>query len=116
MAALGGLAVAPARAESPRAESPRAVVELFTSQGCSSCPPADRLLATLSHQGDLLTLSFPVDYWDWMGWKDTLAAPAYTARQKGYSLARGDGELASGDAVRAARDFLAALRKAAPLL
>lgn len=88
IAAVGGLAVAPALAESPRA-----VVELFTSQGCASCPPADRLLATLGHRDDLLTLSFPVDYWDWMGWKDTLAAPAYTARQKGYSLARGDGEV-----------------------
>ncbi|MBZ6075652.1 DUF1223 domain-containing protein [Microvirga puerhi] len=72
------------------AEPPRAVIELFTSQGCSSCPPADALLSSLSHQADLVALSFPVDYWDYLGWKDTLAQPLFTARQKAYAESRSD--------------------------
>jgi hypothetical protein len=72
------------------AEPPRAVVELFTSQGCSSCPPADAVLADLARQKDLVALSFPVTYWDYLGWKDTLAHAAFTARQKDYAHARSD--------------------------
>ncbi|HEX8168458.1 MAG TPA: DUF1223 domain-containing protein [Beijerinckiaceae bacterium] len=71
-------------------ESPRAVVELFTSQGCSSCPPADQVLADLAREPDVIALSLPVDYWDYLGWKDTLASPAFSARQRAYSNARGD--------------------------
>jgi len=66
------------------------VVELFTSQGCSSCPPADAVLAEMRGRGDVLTLSYNVDYWDYLGWKDTLASPTFTARQKAYAHARGD--------------------------
>jgi hypothetical protein len=69
---------------------PRAVIELFTSQGCSSCPPADKLLAQLAADPSLVALSLPVDYWDYLGWKDTLADPRNTARQRAYSHARGD--------------------------
>ena len=54
----------------------RAVVELFTSQGCSNCPPADALLKTYADSKDVIALSLPVDYWDYIGWKDTLASPA----------------------------------------
>src|SRR5204863_4556873 len=71
----------------------RAVVELFTSQGCSSCPPADKLLAELAADPSLVAMSVPIDYWDYLGWKDTLADPHNTARQKAYAHARGDGQV-----------------------
>src|SRR5690242_5193080 len=71
------------------AEDRPAVVELYTSQGCSSCPPADALLGQLAHERpDLVALSFPVDIWDYIGWKDTLAKPEFTARQKHYAQSR----------------------------
>src|SRR5271154_6301358 len=63
------------------------VVELFQSQGCSSCPPANANLVALSDRPDLLTLSFGVTYWDQLGWKDTFASPKYTARQWDYAHA-----------------------------
>lgn len=75
------------------ADPPRAVIELFTSQGCSSCPPADSLLADLAKQPDIVAISFPVNYWDYLGWKDTLAHTAFTKRQKAYAHARGDRQI-----------------------
>jgi len=72
---------------SARAE-PRAVIELFTSQGCSSCPPADRLVGELARDPSIVAMSLPVDYWDYLGWKDTLANPRHTARQRGYASLR----------------------------
>jgi hypothetical protein len=75
-----------------RAE-PRGVVELFTSQGCSSCPAADKLAGELARDPSLVVLSLPVDYWDYLGWKDTLALPGHTNRQRAYSKARGDREV-----------------------
>jgi hypothetical protein len=78
---------------------PRAVVELFTSQGCSSCPPADRLLGELAHDPAIVALSLPIDYWDYLGWKDTLADPRHTARQRGYARVRGDREVYTPQAV-----------------
>ena len=71
----------------------RAVLELFTSQGCSSCPPADRLAAELATDPTLLVVSRPVDYWDNLGWKDSLAQHAFTERQIAYARQRGDGEV-----------------------
>jgi len=72
------------------AAAPRAVLELFTSQGCSSCPAADKLLGELTADSSLVALSLPIDYWDYLGWKDTLASPAHSARQRAYARMRGD--------------------------
>ncbi|WP_372885058.1 DUF1223 domain-containing protein [Shimia sp.] len=66
------------------------VVELFTSQGCSSCPPADAfLLETLAPRSDVIALALHVDYWDYLGWKDHFASPQFTKRQKAYANAAG---------------------------
>jgi hypothetical protein len=78
---------------------PRAVIELFTSQGCSSCPPADKLLGQFAVDPSLVAISLPIDYWDYLGWKDTLADPRNTALQRGYSHARGDREVYTPQAV-----------------
>ena len=61
------------------------VVELFTSQGCSSCPPADAFLGELAKRDDILALSVHVDYWDYIGWKDVFASPRNTQRQRDYA-------------------------------
>jgi hypothetical protein len=76
-----------------RAGEPRAVLELFTSQGCSSCPPADRLVAQLANDPSLVALSVPIDYWDYLGWRDTLASSGHSARQRAYARVRGDGQV-----------------------
>jgi hypothetical protein len=80
-------------ASSALAADNKVVVELFTSQGCSSCPPADRVLGELTGEDQVIALSVPVDYWDYLGWRDTLAQPAHSNRQRGYSQARGDREV-----------------------
>ena len=78
------LAAAPLRA----ADRP-VVVELFTAQGCSSCPPADALLTELAARDDVIALALHVDYWDYIGWKDRFADPRFTKRQKAYARAAG---------------------------
>jgi hypothetical protein len=70
-------------------DTPLAVLELFTSQGCSSCPEADRLAGEMARDENLVVLTFPVDYWDYLGWKDTLGSAAHSARQEAYVRARG---------------------------
>lgn len=76
------------------ADSPKvAVVELFTSQGCSSCPPADRILGEIAGTPNVLALSLNVDYWDYLGWKDTLGSAEHSRRQREYAVRRGDGRV-----------------------
>lgn len=65
------------------------VVELFTSQGCSSCPPADKLMHKLAERDDVIALALHVDYWDYIGWKDEYALPGHTDRQKAYAAEGG---------------------------
>jgi hypothetical protein len=67
------------------AESPPVVVELFTSQGCNSCPPADALLGELANRSDVVALAFHVDYWDGLGWHDRFALPEAVQRQRRYA-------------------------------
>ena len=74
--------------EAPAAR-PKAVVEMFTSQGCGFCPPADELLAELAREGEVVALAYHVDYWDYLGWRDTMANPDNSARQQDYSRAFG---------------------------
>jgi hypothetical protein len=86
LALLASLAGAGAAAASEN----KTVVELFTSQGCSSCPKADKLLGELASDPRLIALTLAVDYWDYLGWRDTLALHAHSKRQKGYAGHRGD--------------------------
>ena len=66
------------------------VLELFTSQGCSSCPPADALLHEFAKENGIIPLAFHVDYWDYIGWKDTFSKPSFTNRQRQYARAMGE--------------------------
>jgi hypothetical protein len=82
LAVLAGTAVGETR-------KPLGVVELFTSQGCSSCPPADAFFSELVAKGEVIALAYHVDYWDYLGWRDTLARPENTQRQRDYGRAFG---------------------------
>jgi hypothetical protein len=88
-ALLALLAAVPSIGAAPLPAQP-VVFELFTSQGCSSCPPADAAVAKAADRPDVIALSFGVTYWDHLGWKDTFARPEFTARQYAYAKALGD--------------------------
>ncbi len=91
LVALLVLAV-PAGAETMRAR-PKAVVELFTSQGCSSCPPADALLTGLAQDDGVIALAYHVDYWDYVGWEDTFAHTEFSDRQRAYAESWGSSRI-----------------------
>jgi hypothetical protein len=97
--AWAALAVGSISLTSPVLADPRAVVELFTSQGCSSCPAADKLLGELARDPSLIAISLSIDVWDYLGWKDTLADPRNTARWQAYAKSRGDRERYTPQAV-----------------
>jgi hypothetical protein len=90
-AAIAGFGLAVVLATAGHAQEAPTVVELFTSQGCSSCPPADAFLTDLAHQRhDVLPLAFHVTYWDYLGWKDPYSLEAATARQRAYARNLGE--------------------------
>src|SRR5262245_27755442 len=91
-ALVGSVLIAMCSAVPGYAET-RAVIELFTSQGCSSCPAADRLLGELAKDPSVVAMSLSIDYWDYLGWKDTLALPGHANRQRAYARVRGDREV-----------------------
>lgn len=80
-------------------------IELFTSQGCSSCPPADLQLGKLCRRNDIVALSFHVDYWDYIGWKDRFAQPAFTARQKDFAAQNHANSIYTPQLLRNGRDW-----------
>lgn len=84
--------VQPASAETVRTK-PRAVVELFTSQGCASCPPADALLTSLAEADDVIALAYHVDYWDYAGWQDTFGDASFSDRQRAYAKSWGSSRI-----------------------
>ncbi|MFN7026778.1 MAG: DUF1223 domain-containing protein, partial [Pseudorhizobium sp.] len=87
-------------------KAPQGVVELFTSQGCSSCPPADQMLKDLIRQGDVVALSYHVDYWNYLGWADTLSSKENTERQYGYAQSFGRSGVYTPQAVINGRDHV----------
>ena len=101
-ASLAAMSFGPARASSAIS----GVVELFTSQGCSSCPPADAALAEFAADPDILALGYHVDYWDYLGWKDTLASADNTARQRAYARTLGNRSVYTPQAIVNGRDHL----------
>ena len=115
-----------AAAQSGAPQAPRAVVELFTSQGCSSCPAADKVLSDIARDPSVIALSLNVDYWDYLGWRDTLALHGHSNRQRAYAGARGDRNVFTPQAVingtaqvigsdKAALETAIAQARAAPL-
>lgn len=82
-----------------RAAARPVVVELFTSQGCSSCPPADAFFHGLARQEGIVALTYHVDYWDYLGWRDTLASKEFSQRQYDYAKSRGDMDVYTPQAI-----------------
>ena len=112
-AGIGGLAAAALSAQ-PSAQSVRAhpvVIELFQSQGCSSCPPALAVLDQEADRPDVLALNFAVTYWDQLGWKDIFAKPEFTARQWEYARVGGRGNVATPQLIVAGRQAVLGSRK-----
>jgi hypothetical protein len=118
--AISAIGLAPGAATARR---PPVVVELFTAQGCVSCNKANEVMARLATRPDVITLTWPVDYWDYLGWKDTFAEPDFTDRQRSYEpplglrdvytpqvIVAGEGQ-ASGDDAAAVDDLVGRVRR-----
>jgi hypothetical protein len=110
MALAAILAAAPLGAASAQglgeAPAPLVVVELYSSQGCSSCPPADDLFHRLAQQENVLPLALHVDYWDYIGWADTFAQPGFTDRQRAYAHMEGTKTVYTPQIIVGGRDRL----------
>jgi hypothetical protein len=107
------LALAAGAANAQEQDRPIAVVELFTSQGCSSCPPADAFLGELVDEGEVVALAYHVDYWDYLGWKDTLSSADNTARQRSYGRSFGASSVYTPQMVVNGRVHMAGSRRSA---
>lgn len=90
---------------------PKAVVELFTSQGCHSCPPADKIIGDYAKDSDVLGLSWHVDYWDYLGWKDVFASKVNSQRQYGYARSLQESQVYTPQAVINGRTHAVGSRK-----
>jgi hypothetical protein len=99
LAILPALAIAETPADAPKPPQPRSVIEMFTSQGCSDCPAADALLKQYLDKTNIVGLTLPVDYWDYLGWKDTLAGTRNAERQREYAERFGIGTVYTPQAV-----------------
>ena len=91
--------------------TPKAVVEMFTSQGCSSCPPADKIMAGYSKNKDILSLSWHVDYWNYLGWKDTFSKAQFTERQRRYASTLRERQIYTPQAIVNGRNHTVGSRK-----
>ena len=113
---LGAVILGLAAMATPASADPRPVViELFTSQGCSSCPPADALLGELARRAGVVALGFHISYWDRLGWKDPLSSPSSTARQKAYALRLTGGQVYTPQIVVEGTDEMVGSDRAAVL-
>ena len=99
VALLFGLALVLGGGDLAADDATPVVVELFTSEGCNSCPPADKFLGELTARSDVLPLAFHVDYWDYLGWPDRFASPYFTQRQRAYARALGSAMVYTPQAV-----------------
>ena len=97
--ALLGLSLSHSAVRAAEIFQPSGVVELFTSQGCSSCPPADKLLGQLAKENDTLALAWHVDYWDYLGWKDSFGSKSNTQRQRRYATTLGETQIYTPQAI-----------------
>ncbi|MEZ5779900.1 MAG: DUF1223 domain-containing protein [Paracoccaceae bacterium] len=104
--ALGGLAGAQSSGDSP------VVLELYTSQGCSSCPPADKILAGMAGRDDVIALALHVDYWDYLGWKDAFGDPKFSKRQRAYARFAGARTVYTPQMIVGGMDHLVGVRPA----
>lgn len=103
---LALIAAAAISVATPQVATSDTLVELYTSQGCSSCPPADKLLGQLATKPGVIALSLHVDYWDYLGWKDSFSNPAFTNRQRSYAQTAGSTMIYTPQIVVGGRDFL----------